>query len=406
MNYKMIVLYIVGISFVFSVLIKILELNSVKREIPENVKDVYNKNTYQKWISYEKERIMVGVGKHIVVYLVTFLLIWFDTYAKMISDMNLVAQGDSCTMIIMVNLFIYTICTLPFEYICNIRIEEKYGFNRMTKKAFLKEQLLFLVLSFCIRFALMQIFIEFYTRFGIWSLAGIALLIVFFELYVYVKPKKMTDYSKYRDLPEGELRDRLLNVMKTNDCIVHAIKIAEGSKRSSKANAYYTSDGDLKIIVLSDTLFEQLDDNEIVAVFTHELGHNKYKDDMKQKLLRLIFFYVCVLILFGLVSLEQLYKYFGFCEVNYGFAFVLLINVCVPFLKPFYGLINYAFLRKMEYNADMFVVKNGYGSAFISALKKLSYNSFACLNPHPLVVKLTYSHPTLSQRIKAIYNQL
>jgi len=109
-----------------------------------------------------------------------------------------------------------------------------------------------------------------------------------------------------------------------------------------------------------------------------------------------------VVMIWGLVSLPEIYGYFGFEGVNYGFAFILLASVCLAFVSPLLNLLSSAFSRKQEYGADRFAAENGYGEALVSALKKLARNNFACLNPHPVVVKLSYSHPTISQRVEAL----
>ena len=106
--------------------------------------------------------------------------------------------------------------------------------------------------------------------------------------------------------------------------------------------------------------------------------------------------------LWAVVSLPEIYKDFGFDGVNYGFAFVLAGTVCMAFISPFIGLFASALSRKFEYAADKFAADNGYGEALISGLKKLAKNNFSCLTPHPVVVVLTYSHPTISQRVEYI----
>ena len=154
----------------------------------------------------------------------------------------------------------------------------------------------------------------------------------------------------------------------------------DGSKRSTKANAYFSGFGKSKTIVLYDTLLEQLTEDEIVAVFAHEMGHNKHKDTLKMYPVSILQVAIMVALAWALVS--------------------------VPDMAPFVNLLSTRLSRKAEYAADRFAAENGYGPALISALKKLSRSSFACLNPHPLLVALSYSHPTVSQRAAAIEKAL
>ena len=158
----------------------------------------------------------------------------------------------------------------------------------------------------------------------------------------------------------------------------------------------------MKTIVLYDTLLEQMTEDEIIAVFAHEMGHNKHKDTIKLLCLNIVNVLLIVVSLWAVVSLPEIYADFGFEGVNYGFAFVLAGTVCLAFISPFVGLFTSGMSRKFEYAADKFAAENGYGDALVSGLKKLAKNSFSCLTPHPVVVALTYSHPTISQRVEAL----
>lgn len=147
-------------------------------------------------------------------------------------------------------------------------------------------------------------------------------------------------FNKFEPLPEGELRDRLCGLLEENGCTVGEIKVMDGSRRSTKANAYFSGVGRTKTIVLYDTLPEQMSSDEIVAVFAHEMGHNKHKDNLKMQVTGLVNLVVMVLLVWGLVSVPEIYPYFGFDRVNYGFAFYLLGTVCLSFLSPFLGLFS------------------------------------------------------------------
>jgi STE24 endopeptidase len=143
-------------------------------------------------------------------------------------------------------------------------------------------------------------------------------------------------------------------------------------------------------------------EDEIVAVFAHEMGHNKHKDTLKLMAMNVVNVLLIAASLWAVVSLPEIYQDFGFTGVNYGFAFVLAGNVILSFLSPFVGLFTSGMTRRAEYGADKFAVDAGYGPELVSALKKLAKNTLSCLSPHPIVVALTYSHPTVSQRVEAM----
>ena len=143
-------------------------------------------------------------------------------------------------------------------------------------------------------------------------------------------------------------------------------------------------------------------EDEIVAVFAHEMGHNKHKDTLKMYVMNILNVVLFVLLAWALISIPDIYKDFGFQELNYGFAFCLLGSVCIAFISPLLGLFTNMLSRRFEYSADRFAAEKGYGDALIRALKVLARNSFACLSPHPLLVALADSHPTISQRVAEI----
>jgi STE24 endopeptidase len=282
-------------------------------------------------------------------------------------------------------------------------IEQKYGFNKMTKKTFVVDLIKETIISLGLMCGLICIMIAVHQALGNWLVIILgAVIMAFLVIMVFLQPVFTRIFNKLTPLEEGELRTRLTELLEKNGCTVRQISVSDGSKRSTKANAYFGGFGKMKTIVLYDTLLEQMTEDEIIAVFAHEMGHNKHKDTLKLLGINVINVLMIAVSLWAVVSLPEIYKDFGFDGVNYGFAFVLAGSVCLAFISPFIGLFASGLSRKFEYAADKFAADNGYGEALISGLKKLAKNSFACLTPHPVVVALTYSHPTISQRVEAL----
>ena len=176
----------------------------------------------------------------------------------------------------------------------------------------------------------------------------------------------------------------------------------DGSKRSSKANAMFTGMGKQKTIILYDTIIEKMTPRELVAVFSHELGHGKHHDVISG-FVRMIVLLVAFTAFIYLISVtSEIYTDFGFVKPNFGFGMIILTEVVLEFLSPLISLFSNVFSRKQEYAADRFACECGYGEELITALVKLTRSNYGDLNPHPLLVKLYYSHPTLSQRIDNI----
>ena len=403
MNYKYLALGIVGLLFVFQMVVDWLSVRSANREIPDSVKDVYDQDSYEKWLAYfHEERRLYFVG-HIASHVVTLLVIASDAYAKIANALFPEGIYGAAIAVLAADTLIGLIYSLPLNYWDSMVIEQKYGFNQRTLKTFIIDQIKDLVIGFGVMAALCSLFILIHQTLGNWLLPvfGGAVLLVLL-IVVALNPLLSKIYNKFEPLPDGTLRDRLTALLTENGCTVKAVNVMDGSKRSSKANAYFSGLGRTKTIVLYDTLLEQMTEDEIVAVFAHEVGHNKHRDTLKMYCMSTLNIAILVFLAWGLISVPGIYQDFGFSGVNYGFTFYLLGSVCAAALSPFLGLLTSAFSRRYEYAADRFAAENGYGEALISALKKLARNSFACLTPHPVLVALTYSHPTISQRVAAL----
>lgn len=403
MNYKYIAMAVIVIVFLFESFIQYLEMKSADREIPENVKDVYDKESYTKWLSYHKESTRLNLFRHIVMYAITFIMIGFNVHARLLNLLGIEGDYAAGNMVLIIDSVVFLVALLAFDYADTMGIEQKYGFNRTTKKTFFIDQLKNLIISLVITCGILSLFILVHRALGNWFLpVFVGIMLVFLLALVIISPFMGRIFNKFTPLPDGELRERLCALLSENGCTVKEIKVMDASKRSSKANAYFSGLGKTKTIVLYDTLLELMTDDEIVAVFAHEMGHNKHKDTLRLYGINVFNIVIYVLIAWVLVSRPEIYAYFGFSGLNYGYAFILLTSVCLAFLSPFLRLLSGVLVRKCEYAADRFAAENGYGEALISGLKLLSKDSFICLSPHPLVVKLTYDHPTMSQRIEAI----
>lgn len=403
MNFKLLALAIVGVTFLFQTYVGRLQMKSAERQIPENVRDVYDGEAYGRWLQYFREKTKVSFLRHIVSYVVLLIIIWFDVYAGIVEALGLDSDYTAAFAVLAADMLIGLIYEIPFGYVNSMVIEQKYGFNRMTKKTFVIDQIKEVVIGLALMGGICSLFILIHKALGSLLLPVFTgVMLVFVLVIAILTPVIGKIYNKFQPLPEGELRERLTRLLEENGCTVRDIKVMDGSRRSTKANAYFAGMGRSKTIVLYDTLLEQMTEDEIVAVFAHEMGHNKHKDTMKQYAMSAFSIIVFVLLAWALVSVPEIYTDFGFQGVNYGFAFYLLSVVCISFLTPFLGLVSNYCSRQFEYSADRFAAENGYGAPLASALKTLARNSFECLSPHPLLVALTSSHPTVSQRVAEI----
>ena len=222
------------------------------------------------------------------------------------------------------------------------------------------------------------------------------------------------DYSIYYDVyvvtgdesvsGSAELEARKA-ILEKHGYRVKAIEVMDASRRTTKLNAYFTGFGKMKTIVLFDNLINAMTPEEICAVFAHELGHGLYKDVLKRQIMNLGNLLLMAVVVWLAVREPQLHEAFGFAQVNYGFAYILL-GIGLGMVQPLTGMLMNSYSRAAEYRADRQAVQEGYGESLITGLKILAKENFAHLAPAKLQVVLEYSHPPLSQRIEAIEQAL
>ena len=401
MDYKMIAMVVMTAVFVYGMLLEELRRRSAMNPVPENVRDVYDDESYLTWRRYHGEKVRWGMVAKAVSYLVEMALIAADLYARFAS---LFPDTDFMRLFgVLLLSALGGLISLPLEYYDTMVIEEKYGFNRATKKTFFLDQVKNFVISLVLITLIASLLMGIHKALGdlmvpVFAAAMTVLMLGFTFLY----PVFSRVFNKFTPLEDGELKEQLTALMDRHGYSVRAIQVMDASRRTSKSNAYFTGFGRMKTIVLYDTLVAAMDTDEICAVFAHEMGHGLHHDTLKNQILS--FFQMLILGALALWTLSspEVFSSFGFDRVNYGFAVILIMSVEYALIAPLVGLIASFMSRRAEYRADAQAAKEGYAAALVSGLKKLSRANFSDLAPHPLLVRLEYSHPTLSQRIAAL----
>ena len=401
MLWKVSVVAIVTIVFLYELFLTLLSLRSKNNPIPPCVNDVYDPESYQKHLSYRAEKSRLELLRSSAGYLIDVVLLLTNAYAAF---SGLFFRGTWVQLLAVVLLSaVSSLLLLPFEYCDTMGIEQKYGFNRTDKKTFVLDHIKEFALQFVLMLGLASLIMGLHLAFGDWLILVFAAIATLFLLFItFLFPFFSRIFNTFRPLEDGELKDRLTHLLEKNGYRVRAIQVMDASRRSTKANAYFAGFGKMKTIVLYDTLLDTMTADEICAVFAHELGHGLHKDTLKNQLLSFLQMLILGALAWLTLRTPELFTAFGFSEVNYGFALLLIMSVEFALIQPLFGLLANAFSRRAEYRADAHAASEGYGEALISGLKKLSRQNFANLSPSPLLVALTYSHPTLAQRIEAI----
>jgi STE24 endopeptidase len=403
------ILYIIiGILIVDFILERFLEyLNHQKWSpiLPKALEGIYDQEKYQQSQNYQKDKLMPSLLSSGLGFIATVLMIalggfaWVDDLVRNYFE-HPIAIALAFFGVIM---FFSSLLGLPFSYYSTFVIEEKYGFNRTTVKTFvldlLKGGLLSIVIGGGILALLIWIYLQTTTNF--WWMAW--LVIAFFMIFMamFYSSLLVPLFNKQTPLKEGELKDEISKFASKVDFKLDNVYVMDGSKRSSKGNAYFSGLGSKKRIVLFDTLINDLSKEEIVAVLAHEIGHYKKKHTLSGIFLSLLqtglMFYIFSLIISNPLLSEAL----GAKEHGFHLGLIAFGILYSP-ISTFLGLGMNVLSRKNEYEADDYASKNYDAKALGDALKKLSVSSLSNLTPHPVYVFFYYSHPSLLQRLKAL----
>lgn len=402
MELRLLIILLVVISTANSVILNLFKRCSATNPIPDSVKDVYDDESYEKWRAYNADHSRLDLISSLIAGAVNILLLATNVYASFASLFPSDWFGYKVLAVILLDTLVGELVRLGFSYYSTFVIEEKYGFNKSTKKTFVIDK----IRGFIINFLLMTFLAMILALLHGWL--GDALIILFtvvmflFGLLIsFLYPILSRIGNKFTSLEDGELRSRLMELLESHGYKVRDIKVMDASRRTTKLNAYFTGFGSTKTIVLFDNLVNAMTPDEICAVFAHELGHGINKDTLKMQIMNIGNFLIMAVLAWVGVSFADMHLVFGFSGINYGFA-IILVGIFLSIVNPFSAMVINAYSRKAEYRADRQAVMEGYGEAMIMALKKLAKENFAELAPTRISVLLEYSHPPLAERINAV----
>lgn len=393
------------IEFVIERWVSKLNAGWFGKPIPDVLSGVFDADKYAKQQSYSLTNYRFGVLTASFSVVVSLVALFFGLYGWLDSYLRVwIAQEVwLCLAFFGVIMLVNTILDLPFDYYRTFVIEEKFGFNKATKGVFWGDQAKNLLLSAVMGGVLLGLITAVYVACPtyFWLLAW--LLISAFSLFMtmFYSEWIVPMFNKQTPLEEGELRDAIEQFAQKAGFELTNIYVIDGSKRSTKANAYFSGLGAKKRIVLYDTLIKELTTQEIVAVLAHEIGHYKHKHTRSMIVVSLLSNLLMFALLGFFVASPQLSAAMGGEQPSFHLG-VMAFGILYSPVSTMLGLIINALSRKNEYQADAYAASYGLGEDLIGALKKLSATSLSNLQPHPAFVFVHYSHPTLLQRILAI----
>lgn len=400
-----IILIILFADFLFGKWISILNYRWRKKPVHESVNDVYDKEAYQKFQDYSRANFKTGLLSSVIMFLLTIAMFvfegfaWIDGILRQYFDSE-ITLAISFFAVIGIATFIIS---LPFSIYDTFVIEEKFGFNKMTVKTFIFDTIKSIGMSAIIGGGLLALIVLIYqaTAEWFWLLAWI--IITGFSIFMaeFYSSIIVPLFNKQTPLEDGSLKTKISNFAQKAGFKLDNVFVIDGSKRSTRANAYFTGLGKKKRIILYDTLINDFEEDEIVSVLAHEIGHFK-KHHIRKSLLISIVNTGFMLFVFGLFLEQDIFaQALGVDKASFHIGAIGFAVLYSP-LSEIIGILMSAFSRKNEREADAFAAEYGKGEGLISALKKLSAKNLSNLTPHPLMVKLSYSHPPVAERIQCL----
>lgn len=401
-----IILVTLIVDFIMNYVADRLNISRLTTHLPEKFSDVYDKKRYKQSQQYLKATTRLGTVTS-TIDLGILLAFWFSGgfgaldnfvretgWSSMGCGLLFIGILAGCKFII----------SLPFSIYSTFVIEEKFGFNKTTPKLFVLDLIKSMMLSLALGIPLLSAIFWFLESTGSWAWMICWGVTTGFILAVqYIVPSWiMPLFNKFTPLADGELKDKLFAYAKTIDFPLTRVFVMDGSKRSTKSNAFFTGFGKNKRIVLFDTLINAHTPDELLAVLAHEMGHFKKKHIQR----RLIFGILQMGVIFYLLSLfisqQSLFTAF-YVDTPSIYAGLIFFSILFSPVDLVISIIMQFFSRKDEYQADRFAaLTTKKAGALITALKKLSADNLANLTPHPFYVFLNYSHPPLAQRVAAM----
>ncbi len=401
----MVMLIIVSADFVIERILSWLNLKSAKSPIPKELEGIYDEARYEKSQQYNRTVSRFGMLTGTLSFIVTFLALllgWFGMLDQWVR--GFFANEITISLMFFGAIFLISeIIGTPFSFYQNFVIEEKFGFNKMTKKTFwmdkLKGMVLTVILGGLLLVALLYLVQLMGTSFWIYFWAIITAFVLFMNVFYtsWILPL----FNKLTPMEDGELYQSIKSYSDKVKFPLKNIFVMDGSKRSSKGNAFFSGFGKRKKVVLFDTLVEKHSVDELTAVFAHEVGHFKKKHIVFTTIVSILTTGLMLYLLSLMIFNKEVSLAMGGSDSAIHLN-ILAFGILFTPVSRILGILGNLLSRKYEYEADRYADQTYSGKPLITALKTMSSDHLTNLTPHPAYVFMNYSHPTLLQRVRAL----
>jgi STE24 endopeptidase len=405
--YLIFILTVLVVGYLLELAVSFLEIRSLQPELPAEFKDVYDEEKYRMSQEYTRVSTAFSLIQETITLLLTLVFILAGGFNAVDLLARSIGSGSISTGLLFTGLLILLsfLIGLPFSIYSTFVIEERFGFNKTTAKTFVLDLLKGMVLAAVIGGPLLAAVLWFFEITGsmAWIYCWLAVTLFTFILQFLAPVLIMPLFNKFTPLEDGELKEGITEYAAQQDFALQGIYTMDGSKRSTRLNAFFTGFGRFRRIVFFDTLVENLQSQEIIAVLAHEMGHFKQKHILKMMGISVLQTGVMFFILSLFLGNEQLFAAFGMEHVSVYAGLIFFGFLYAP-VSMLLSILLHIYSRKNEYEADAWAVNTtaDRGEGLMNGLKKLSVHNLSNLTPHPLNVFINYSHPPVLQRIQAI----
>ena len=409
-----VIICLVIFNFLFSNILGYLNHKNWKDEIPSELKDFYDIEKYKKAKLYAISKNKIGLLSSTTSFLFVISLLVFDGYGFLdqlvnSDSLNLFLPFEinsnfaKSGMFFLILFVLNSLISIPFSYYNTFVIEEKYGFNKTSKATFfldiVKSSILSILIGGILLLAALYIYDNINDGFWLWLWIGLSSLMI--VLNMFYADLIVPIFNKLTPLNDGELRQKIEKYSKKVGYLLKNIYVIDGSKRSTKANAFFSGLGPRKTIALYDTLIEKHTENELVAVLAHEVGHFKKKHIFSGLIMSVIQIGVMTFFFELCLKLPEISMALGGLDSSFHLGLIGFTIIFSPISMISSIWMNFI-SRKNEFEADAYAKETFNGEDLSLALKKLSVDSLSNIYPHPLYVFFHYSHPPLIERLRAL----
>ena len=397
-------------EFLLEAVASLLNLKALKRHVPELFQSVVDKETYAKSQAYTRASTHFSLLRQSISLALLIAFILGNGFPFLEALAQSPGKGPIWTGLLFIGILLLLIwfVNLPFTLYSTFVLEERFGFNKTTFKTYIFDQLKIFLLSFLLGAPLLALILWFFATAGtmawIYCWLGVSLFALLFQFLAPVLIMPL--FNRFTPISDKILEDSIMAYCRKESFHILGIYTMDGSKRSTKLNAFFTGFGRFKKIVFYDTLLQKLSHDEIIAVLAHEMGHYKYHHLLKHLILNILQSGLLFYLLSLTLENQALALAFGLEQPSIHSSLVIFTFLFTPislFLNCFTNYLS----RHYEFQADAYAQSTTpYGQALIEALKKLSRENLSNLTPHPFYVFLHYSHPPAAKRIRELLHSV